>query len=42
MANNRIPDQSEFFKKSGMVLITDPKSDVFLKKHSEDKKAKKK
>lgn len=30
MANNPIPDQSEDFIKSGMMLITDPRSDVLL------------
>ena len=29
MANQPVPDQSEEFKKSGMVLITDPKSDYY-------------
>ncbi len=30
MAVNPIPDQSKEFIKSGMVLITDPKSDKYL------------
>lgn len=30
MANSPIPDQSEEFRKSGMVLITDPRSDKYL------------
>lgn len=30
MANNPIPDQSQDFIKSGMVLITDPRSDKIL------------
>jgi len=30
MANNPIPDQSDDFIKSGMTLITDPKSDRYL------------
>ena len=30
MANNPIPDQSQDFIKSGMTLITDPKSDKYL------------
>jgi len=42
MANQPVPDQSEEFKKSGMVLITDPKSDYYLKKSVEQKKDKKK
>ena len=32
MANSPIPDQSEEFRKSGMVLITDPRSDYYLKR----------
>jgi|TARA_Y100000022_G_C12923998_1_gene228560 hypothetical protein len=42
MAVNPVPDQSEDFKKSGMVLITDPKSDYYLKKSSKMKKDQKK
>ncbi len=42
MANQPVPDQSESFKKSGMVLITDPKSDYYLNKSAEQKKDKKK
>ncbi len=42
MANSPIPDQSDFFKQSGMVLITDPKSDYYLKKSIDKKKDKKK
>ena len=30
MANNPIPDQSQDFIKSGMVLITDPRADAIL------------
>jgi len=30
MANNPIPDQSQDFIKSGMVLITDPRADKIL------------
>jgi hypothetical protein len=30
MANSPIPDQSKDFVKSGMVLITDPRSDKYL------------
>ena len=30
MANNPIPDQGNDFIKSGMTLITDPRSDVYL------------
>ena len=37
MANNPIPDQSKDFKRSGMRLITDPASDVLLKKSKEAK-----
>ena len=32
MANSPIPDQSDEFRKSGMVLITDPRSEYYLKK----------
>ena len=32
MANSPIPDQSEYFIKSGMTLITDPRSDRYLNK----------
>jgi hypothetical protein len=42
MANKPVPDQSDEFKKSGMVLITDPKSDYYLNKSVELKKDKKK
>jgi len=42
MANSPIPDQSEEFKKSGMVLITDPRSDVHLKKAQKKKESNKK
>jgi len=34
VANNPIPDQGKEFIKSGMTLITDPKSDKYLKKVS--------
>ena len=37
MANHPIPDQGKDFKESGMTLITDPKSDYWLKKHAKDK-----
>lgn len=30
MANSPIPDQSSDFLKSGMTLITDPRSDKYL------------
>ncbi len=30
MANSPIPDQSQDFIKSGMVLITDPRADKYL------------
>ena len=43
MANSPIPDQSDEFRKSGMVLITDPRSDYYLRKiekQKEDKKSK--
>lgn len=30
MANHPIPDQSQEFIKSGMVLITDPRADKYL------------
>ncbi|QBQ74970.1 hypothetical protein RW110999_092 [Cyanophage S-RIM4] len=30
MANSPIPDQSDDFIKSGMTLITDPRSDIYL------------
>ena len=33
MAVKPIPDQSKEFIKSGMVLITDPRSDKYLNKH---------
>jgi|SaaInlV_120m_DNA_3_1039746.scaffolds.fasta_scaffold56337_2 hypothetical protein len=39
MANNPIPDQGNEFIKSGMTLITDPRSDKYLnkvRKHSND------
>lgn len=44
MANNPVPDQGKEFIESGMTLITDPKSDKYLKKYSTntDKKAKSK
>ena len=44
MANNPVPDQGQDFIKSGMTLITDPKSDKYLKKVSNNtnKKAKSK
>ncbi len=32
MANSPVPDQSADFIKSGMVLITDPRSDKYLHK----------
>jgi len=32
MANNPIPDQSRDFIESGMTLITDPRSDVYLRR----------
>ncbi len=32
MANSPVPDQSEDFIKSGMRLITDPRSDKYLHK----------
>ncbi len=32
MANSPVPDQSDDFIKSGMVLITDPRSDKYLHK----------
>ena len=32
MANSPIPDQSDAFRKSGMVLITDPRSEYYLNK----------
>ena len=32
MAIYPVPDQSEEFIKSGMVLITDPRSDKYLRK----------
>jgi len=32
VANSPVPDQSEDFIKSGMVLITDPRSDKYLHK----------
>ena len=38
MANSPIPDQSEAFRKSGMVLITDPRADYYLNKVSREKK----
>jgi hypothetical protein len=34
MANHPIPDQGKEFIKSGMVLITDPRSDYYLAKAS--------
>jgi hypothetical protein len=37
MAVNPIPDQSKEFMKSGMVLITDPKSDKYLNRVRKDK-----
>ena len=37
MANSPIPDQSEEFRKSGMVLITDPRADYYLNKVSKNK-----
>ena len=44
MANNPVPDQGKDFINSGMTLITDPKSDKYLKKASNNtnKKAKSK
>jgi|OM-RGC.v1.036990177 hypothetical protein len=38
MAIQPVPDQSDEFKKSGMVLITDPKSDYYLNKSEKQKK----
>lgn len=38
VANSPIPDQSEEFRKSGMVLITDPRADYYLNKVSREKK----
>ena len=35
MANNPIPDQSQEFRRRGMRLITDPASDVLIKKAKE-------
>ena len=35
MANTYVPDQSEDFKRSGVRLITDPASDVLIKKAAE-------
>ena len=32
VANSPIPDQSDDFRKSGMVLITDPRADYYLNK----------
>ena len=32
VANSPVPDQSDDFIKSGMVLITDPRSDKYLHK----------
>lgn len=37
MANSPIPDQSEEFRQSGMVLITDPRSDYYLNKARKSK-----
>lgn len=37
MANHPIPDQSIDFIKSGMVLITDPRADYYLKKAQKPK-----
>lgn len=37
MANHPIPDQSEEFRQSGMVLITDPRSDYYLEKATKPK-----
>ena len=42
MANSPIPDQSEDFRKSGMVLITDPRADYYLNKIKRVKKDKEK
>ena len=39
MANTYIPDQSEDFKRSGVRLITDPASDVLMKKAAEKTRA---
>ena len=36
MANSPV-DKSKEFEKSGMTLITDPKSDYWLKKHAKKK-----
>ena len=41
MAIKPIPDQSKEFIKSGMVLITDPRSDKYLNKHQSKEKPKK-
>jgi len=41
MAVKPIPDQSKEFIKSGMVLITDPRSDKYLKQHQSKEKPKK-
>ena len=42
MANNPVPDQGQDFLKSGMTLITDPRSDKYLnmarKRHSDQPK----
>lgn len=37
MANHPIPDQGNDFINSGKVLITDPRSDYYLKKASKPK-----
>lgn len=42
MANSPIPDQSDAFRKSGMVLITDPRSEYYLKKAAKINENKKK
>lgn len=41
MGLNHVPDQGDDFRKSGMVLITDPRSDVLMKKASDKKTSKK-
>jgi|TARA_B100000073_G_scaffold76229_1_gene57553 hypothetical protein len=42
MANSPIPDQSTDFRKSGMVLITDPRADYYLNKSKKVKNKEKK
>ena len=36
-----IPDQSDEFRKSGMVLITDPRADYYLNKVKKNEKRRK-